>query len=284
MSKVRIVLAISAALCFQRVATSQTPPGRSFISGFELGSMAESSVFGNGGTIQSDVVRSGSYAYRANPTLSNQRIAFMSRGAGGVGRAIFKSSRFYLYVGKLPENGSVSIVKLGGAATFNPEVDLNKDGTLTLADSWYPMIAKSQKPLSADGLWHRIEFDVGYGLRVYVDGELWAAGGTATYPAAGAILFGAGESPTYVNATADLYFDDVLVDAGSYSMTGLPGDGRAVLLKPTSDPVTLNSWTGGAGSISNLWTPVHNVPAAGLAAPSATNKSQIRNRSRGGNL
>src|SRR5947209_11200514 len=107
-----------------------------------MGALAESSVFGNGGTIQSAIVRSGSFAYRANPIASNQRIAFMSRGAGGVGRAIFKSSRFYLYVGQLPLNGSVSIVKLGGAATFNPEIDLNWDGTLILADSWYPVIAK----------------------------------------------------------------------------------------------------------------------------------------------
>src|SRR5438034_6235318 len=32
------------------------------------------------------------------------------------------------------------------------------------------------------------------------------------------------------------------IDAGSFA-TGLPGDGHAVLLKPTGDPPTLNSWT-----------------------------------------
>jgi len=284
MKRVRISMAVLAMICLPRSAAPQTVSGRSFIMGFELGALAESSVFGNSGTIQSAIVRSGSYAYRANPIYSNQRIAFMSRGAGGVGRAIFKSSRFYLYVGQLPLNGSVSIVKLGGAGTFNPEVDLNWDGTLILADSLYPGLAKSQRALTADGLWHRVEFDVGYGLRVYVDGELWAAGGATSYPAAGTILFGAGESPTYVNATADLYFDDILVDAGSFSTTGLPGDGHALLLKPTSDPLNLNSWTAGAGSVSNLWMPVHSVPAGGLPASSATNLSQIKNRSHGGNL
>src|SRR5438874_10432578 len=98
MKKIRILLAISAALCFQRIATSQTPSSRSFVTGFELGTLAESGVFGNSGTIQSEIVRTGSYAYRANPIYSNQRIGFMSRGAGGAGRAIFKSSRFYMYV------------------------------------------------------------------------------------------------------------------------------------------------------------------------------------------
>src|SRR5439155_10097708 len=129
----------------------------------------------------------------AHPNYSNQEFGFVSRTAGGTLRQIFRSSRFYLRIGQLPMGGSVSIVKLGGAGTFNPEVDLNWDGTLILADSWYPAIAKSQKSFLGtsgvlDGLWHRIEFDIGYGLRVYVDGSLWASGGTTTYSAAPAIV------------------------------------------------------------------------------------------------
>jgi len=254
---------------------------RSFITGFELGSLSEASA--TGGSVQSAIVRSGSYAYRAHPVYSNQQIGFYSRSAGGTLRQIFKSSRFYMYVGALPLTGSVSIVRIAGAATFNPEVDLNSDGTLTLADSWYPSIAKSQHALTADGLWHRIEFDIGYGLRVYVDGVLWASGSSTTYPAAASIAFGAGESPTSVNATCDLYFDDILIDSGSFSATGLPGDGHVALLKPTGDPLNLNSWTGGAGSLSSLWMPVRNVPGAGLSASSATNTSQIKNGSHGTN-
>ena len=188
MSRFRILLAMTAAVCFQRVATSQT---RSFISGFELGALAEGSA--NGGTVESGAGRFGSYGYRAHPSLSIQSIGFVSRSAGGSLRQIFRSSRFYLRIAQLPVGGSVSIVKIGGAATFNPEVDLNWDGTLILADSWYPVLAKSQNSFLApdgtlDGLWHRIEFDVGYGLRVYVDGVLWASGGTTTYPAAPAIV------------------------------------------------------------------------------------------------
>jgi hypothetical protein len=57
-----------------------------------------------------------------------------------------------------------------------------------------------------------------------------------------------------------------------------------VLLKPTSDPLSLNSWTGGAGSTSNLWMPVRNVPATGKPASSASNLSQIKNGSHNSNL
>src|SRR5438876_6377334 len=110
MSRFRILLAMSAAVCFQRVATSQTPSGRSFISGFELGALAEGSA--NGGTVESGAGRFGSYGYRAHPSLSNQYIGFVSRSAGGSLRQIFRSSRFYLRIAQLPVGGSVSIVKI----------------------------------------------------------------------------------------------------------------------------------------------------------------------------
>jgi hypothetical protein len=277
MQNLRYFLAVLALACFVPSAGAQT--GKSFITGFELGSLGESGVFGNGGSIQSSIKRSGNYAYEAHPSNSNQYIAFASRSSGGVLRQIFKSSRFYLYVGQLPISGSVAIVKVGGAETLNPEVDLNSDGTLTLADAWYTSLARSTEALSPDGLWHRIDFDAGYGAAVYVDGVLWAKGGTTTYAAGTSISFGAGASPTSINTTADLYFDDILVDSGSFSTDGFPGDGHVVLLKPVSDPLNLNSWTGGAGSTASVYMNVKNVPAAGLQAAKATNTSQAKNGS-----
>jgi len=277
-------LIMLALLATQHSATSQTVSGRSFITGFEMGTLAEGIAYGSGGSVQSAVVRSGSYAYHANPNQSNAYIAFQSRAAGGNLRQIFASARFYLYVAQLPVAGSVSIVKIGGAATLNPEVDLNADGSLTLADSWRPAIATSQNALSADGQWHRIEFDVGAGLHVYVDGALWASGTVATYSPGYSIAFGAGQSPTSINATADLYFDDVLVDGGSFSVTGFPGDGHAALLRPAGDPVVLNSWTGGAGATSNVYMAAKNAPPAGMPPTAESNTSQIKNPSHGTNL
>jgi len=46
----------------------------------------------------------------------------------------------------------------------------------------------------------------------------------------------------------------------------LPGDGHALLLKPTGDPANLNSWTGGAGSGYGLWMPVKNVARSRIAS------------------
>src|ERR1043166_6600998 len=102
MSRSKLLLMTLALISAPYAVRAQTVSGRSLITGFELGSLAESSAFGSSGTIQSAIVRSGSYAYRANPIASNQRITFVSRAAGGIGRQIFQSSRFYLYIGALP--------------------------------------------------------------------------------------------------------------------------------------------------------------------------------------
>ena len=281
MRKFRTSIALMAAILSGGAVRAQTVTGATFITGFELGSLGEGFGSLNGGVVQSAVTRSGNYSYEARALYSNPTIVFASRASGGGARQIFKSTRFYIKVAELPLNGSVSIVKIGGAVTLNPEVDLNWDGTLTLADSWYASLARSTNALKADGLWHRVEFDIGSGLRVYVDGVLWAAGGGSSYPAGSAISFGAGQSPTSINATCDLFFDDVLVTGGSFG-GNLPGDGHAVLLKPVSDMAN-SAWTGGGGASSSLWGGVNHAPAWGRPASSATNSSQIRNSSHGSN-
>jgi hypothetical protein len=229
---------------------------RSFMTGFELGSLSEGVGPLNYGEVQSTVVRSGNFAYRAHPTDIHspaQKIGFASVAAGGVYRQLFRSSRFYIKVAALPDTGSVSIVRLAGAATFNPEVDLNPNGTLSIADSQIQIIATSTSALSVDGLWHRVEFDVGNGLKVYVDGTLWVfgIGVVNNYPTAASITFGAGESPTSVNALTDLYFDDILIDDDSFVNSGLPGDGSVVLLPSISNnsgTYTLTSYLAGGVS------------------------------------
>lgn len=278
----RLLTLTFTAACLAHFASAQTSTTRSLITGFELGTLAEAHKVSTG-SVQSGLVRSGGYAYRANPVYSTQRIVFASRAAGGAQRQTFRSARFYLYVNALPLNGSVSIVKIGGAATFNPEVDLNPDGTLTLADSWQPDLGTSSKALTPNGQWRRIEFDAGAGLAVYVDGELWVSGSSKSYPAGTSIAFGAGESRSSIQSTTDLYFDDIVVDADSFSTSGFPGDGRVTLLSQVADPLSLNNWTGGAGSKSNLWMAVATTPPDGKPAKLATDLSQIKNAASGSN-
>jgi hypothetical protein len=280
MKKITILLAAFALLSVPNNLGAQVT-GATFITGFEMGSLSEGFGTLNGGAIQNGTVRSGNYAYEARALYSNPSIVFASRSSGGVVRQIFKSTRFYVNIAELPLQGSVSLVKIGGASTFNPEVDLNSDGTLTLADSWYPHIATSSLALIAGSGWHRIEFDIGSGLRVYVDGALWAGGSSTFYPAGVSISFGAGESPTSINATCDLFFDDLLVSGGSFG-NNLPGDGHVVLLTPMGD-MSSNSWTGGAGATTGLWGGINHAPAWGLSVKKATNTSQIKNGSHASN-
>jgi hypothetical protein len=74
------------------------------------------------------------------------------------------------------------------------------------------------------------------------------------------------------------WIDDVAVndDQGATNNTW-PGEGSIVYLDPTADSALTGSWTAGAGATTSLFDAVNNVPAAGLAAGSATNTSQIKN-------
>lgn len=134
---------------------------------------------------------------------------------------------------------------------------------------------KSTNTLSADGNWHLIEVDVGYnagaGVAVYVDGSLWSADPAGAVAVADAVQLGS----LYVGSTADLYFDDVILDDTTLSTSGRPGSGKMALLKPIADPALLDTWSGGAGGTTALYDAMNNTPPVGVASASGTNTSQI---------
>jgi hypothetical protein len=69
------------------------------------------------------------------------------------------------------------------------------------------------------------------------------------------------------------YFDDFAFnnDQGA-TQNSWPGEGKIVLLIPTSD-AQVGSWTGGVGGITNLFDAVNNLPPIGTSAE--TNLTQI---------
>src|SRR5258706_943101 len=81
MTKFRVFLIVFAMLCLQRSASSQAVSGASFITGFELGSLAEGFGTLNGGAVQSGTKRSGNYAYEARAISSNPTMEFGSRSS-----------------------------------------------------------------------------------------------------------------------------------------------------------------------------------------------------------
>lgn len=201
-----------------------------FLCGFESGSVQGEfrDVYGSP-TVQSSVVRSGSYALQVNKSGgSSHYLQVFKRAAGGTAIAAFNSFRFYIQIGSLPTtlcqitNGSASIsIDTTGAIKYLSVISTNT--------------------LSVDGLWHLIEVygstSTGF-VYVDVDGVNWLiSAGSMT--AAASFSIGAISSSSAIN----IYFDDIAIfDTESL---GWRGDSKQVLLLPTADPGALNSWTDG---------------------------------------
>src|SRR4051812_7256334 len=84
----------------------------SYICGFEMGTLGEAQKgIGASPTIQSSVVKSGSYALNANG--SDIYFRFENRAAGGTNRASFLSCRFYFRVATLPTSNFARIWGIG---------------------------------------------------------------------------------------------------------------------------------------------------------------------------
>lgn len=227
-------------------------------------------------------VHGGTYAYQFAPSANIANVRFRIRAAGGTNRALFRSCRFYLNIAALT-NANGTILCGAGAAAFSAigavfSLALNSTGTLVVQESGGTNNV-STNALTADNLWHRIEFDVGWnsgaGARVFVDGVQWASFSTVTLAAQVEGLVG---MDGFAN-TSNVYVDDIVWDDST--LGGSVGyDWQCKLLLPVADPGALNSWTVAGGGTSNLWDSVNNIPPT----DAVTAGNSIVNAASGGNL
>lgn len=244
---------------------------RSFLCGFELGSVGEFfATTGTAPTIQTGTVRSGTYAMRANPTAAQSYAQFRRRNSTGTFSNLFQSVRFWLRIATLPSANTHIAESFGvSLATVHQFLQLNTDGKLAIGQT-ASVEATSTDVLSADGLWHLVELEAGAsGKNLWVDGSLWASGG------ANGVQDSEGRLGVITSTTADLYFDDVEwwnSDLGGASLY-VTHKHKIILSLPTADS-SITSWTGGAGGTTNLFDAVNNVPPVGVSAE--TNTSQIK--------
>lgn len=232
---------------------------RSYMCGFEMNALGESSTSAAGNDVQTAIRHGGSYAMHVAAGGSN--ITFRSRAAGGTLRVIFGSLRFYYYFTALPASSTNFYAISGGAIVLT--LALTTTGALRLAagantdDSTLTLTTNT---------WYRIAIDTGTTTAaVYVNGVLFASVSPNTVASigTGAVFSTLG--------TGDQYIDDAIWDDGS-AVIGL---GQQILLLPTADS-SIGSWTGGAGSTTNLWDAVNNIPPIGVAAADETDLTQIK--------
>lgn len=238
----------------------------------ELGSIGTGSAIFGSPSISTSTVRSGAASMRANAL--NSGINVLSIGSGAEHNIYVRT---YLNIATLPSSAQ-QIVSFYSSSTHLADVSLQTNGTLTLNVDGVGAIGSPSTTLST-GVWYCIEtrYFSSTAASDQVEGRLnfsTFASGSGNYSTntcnGVAIGFDNGSG-----TPGDAYFDDIGIndDTGS-SQISWPGEGKIVLLKPTSDNARVG-WTGGAAGTTNLFDAIDNTPPVGVASGSATNTSQI---------
>ena len=241
----------------------------------------------NGATVTTARPRTGSYGLQAVSNGIAQDTILQLRTAEiltGNGDASF--IRVYFNTTSITPSANSTIILLANpaGATF-ASIRLKTTGELQLLNSSSTQIGSDSAALVAD-TWYRIEisFTLNTGgndtVSARIDGVEFASGaptGPSNTEVIGRVRLG------WVSAAAagiTLYFDDFAWnDSSGTTQNSWPGEGKIVLLTPTSDN-QVGDWTGGAGGVTNLWEALNNAPPVGTATE--TNTSQIENATNGG--
>lgn len=230
-----------------------------------------------GATVVSDVVRSGVYAYKCTTDSFGNAAAISFVISRTLGRTYYH--RMYVRFDGLPASGSVDIITVSGftaTITSGGALQLWNSGTSTQVGSdsattivvgtWYriELSAKIQSGASDDSAELRLD-----GITVATATNVSAATGDTGQVSMGWAILNAN------NANNTLRIDDIAVndDQGANPQNSWPGEGKIVLLVPTSDNARATLWTGGAGGTTNLFDAVDNKPPVGTATE--TNTTQI---------
>lgn len=232
------------------------------------------------GTVTRDTstFRSGGAAFKCDSGAGGVTLITFNSGVSGGGLTYFL--RAYMNFSSVTPASTIKIMHLG--ATTDIYVQLTTDSKLQLkrGDGGSFVQAVQSAPLST-GVWYRIEMSATLDgtatnftdATMRLNGTTIATGSGFT-EAAGAAAAAAGwiDSP---GASRVVYVDDIALNNSSgANQNSWPGDGKVILMTPTSDSQR-GSWTGGAGGTTNLWDAINNTPPIGTATE--TNLTQIEN-------
>jgi len=225
---------------------------------------------GAGISTDTAVFRTGSASYKG---LNNQ--AFVNVGSTFTDGAT-RFVRTYFFTAAAP---SVAAPIMGTPTVTDPHARLRTDGAVELVVN---SVAQGSPSASiADSAWHRVEMQFVLTTSNFTSCELRVDGATvATWSGTqargnAALRIGWVTTPT----TGTLNWDDIAInDSSGAANNTWAGDGGCILMLPISDN-SIGAFVAGLGGTTNHWDAVNNTPPVGVAEASATNTSQIKNRS-----
>lgn len=230
-------------------------------SGAELNSTTtDVEVSTNSGTISisSTTVRSGTYAWRANP----------SAGTGFYRQVIFATDqsikglfRVYLNIASLP-GATTRLLSFATAANAPlARIDITSGGLLQLRNSNNVQVGSNSSALNT-GQWYMIDLVLDASsnpgsLEGRIDGTSFASGANSSQGSWSRILWGA-----ITTVTCDFFFDDAAMNdtSGSFQ-NSYPGSGKIIHLRPSAagDANGFTTQTGGTAGAANNYTRVDEV-------------------------
>ncbi len=228
------------------------------ICGFETGGTGlatDEGTFTFGfGSIQTSVVRSGQYAFRANP-ISGVSNGYTLRGHDATGviadfNVVNTYLRFYIKVVTRPSTATAKTIcriQQVTSGTLKMSVRVTQNGQLEAWDSANAKMGSTGSTVLNTTDWYMIEVLCGTGAsaswEVKINGVSEISGtGNLTTTNSGRVTIGTG---TEASGDVDFYYDDVCIRDDAY-----PGPGSIVRLDPISNSADV--WTtGGFGDVDD---------------------------------
>lgn len=212
-------------------------------------------------TVQTSIVRTGTYAYQSGAGTARDTYY---RYVTGVSDAQF-FGRAYIYVAAAPTANAriLRIMEIG--IDTRTSIRIKSDMTLILTDSAGTQIGSPSSALSTS-TWYTLELTYKNNapvptstMEARLNGSVFATTSIATtIDGSNAFVWGNTDGDTTLN----IYYDDIAVnDTSGGSQTSYPGEGKVLYLVPTAagDANTFATQTGGTAGAGNNFTRVNET-------------------------
>jgi hypothetical protein len=229
------------------------------ICGFETGDMSEALTTSGSVSIQSSVMRSGTYALRCNGTGAFRLGAARTTGTVNMAASVSYSRIYFRYDTKPAANDEPFAMVADSAPNIKLELRLTSTGVIKVYDNTGTNLVGTGATVLSSGTFYRIEFKCSTGnpsaWEVLVNGAVEVSGSSnlGGNPTAQIYL---GKWVNRNGGSVDFFYDDVCVSDSAY-----PGDGKSLLFLPSGDG-SFTTWTIGAGAGSK-YEQVDELPPDG---------------------
>lgn len=270
------------------VSSAVTISGRKWTSGAELvGTNLSMPKMGNNAAEGQQTTVFGGWGFGGNDRtgFGHASYGIFANGAQQNGFVVSGMSttppcylRAWIFLGTAPPvNGQ--ILAISNNVDQNLELTWRTDGKMSMSHTG--TLSTTTSGVVTQGQWILVQMYTNWATsgdtdQIIINGEVLRDFGAhnATLPSA---IF-AGFSGAATNPGTQLSIDDIAFNdaSGSFENTA-PDDSAFVMWLPAVSDTAIGGWTAGAGSTSNLFEAVNNVPVTGVASASETDATNIKN-------